>query len=225
MGDYQVTRLPMIGDQAPAFHAVTTRGEMDFPQDYNGRWVVLFSYPADFTPVCTTEIMTLASEINEFEKLNAELIGLSADSIYSHIAWLHRIKELTWKNMKRVNVGFPLIADISLEISKKYGIWQPECLKNLTASAVYIIDSVGTIRTILYYNQSTGRNIEEIKRILKALQKTEHKMIATPVNWTPEEDVIIPVPDTCQAAKERMENIRGDMYCMDWFLCFQQSED
>ncbi|HHU73571.1 MAG TPA: peroxiredoxin [Clostridiales bacterium] len=216
-------RMPLLGDMAPAFHAVTTQGEIDFPKDYYGRWIVLFSHPADFTPVCTTEFITFASMINEFKALNTELVGLSIDSIYSHIAWLRKIKELSWKDMKHVEVTFPLIADITMDIARKYGMLHPNTSNTQTVRAVFIIDPEGIIRAILYYPLTTGRNMEEIKRILIALQKSDRENVATPANWMPCDDVILPAPGTCGAAKERVEKISENTYCLDWFLCFLQT--
>jgi peroxiredoxin (alkyl hydroperoxide reductase subunit C) len=216
-------RMPLIGDKAPEFHALTTQGDINFPKDYHGRWVVFFSHPADFTPVCTTEFITFASMMNEFKALDTELIGLSIDSIYSHIAWLRRIKELAWKDMKHVEVTFPLIADITMEVAKQYGMLHPSASGTQTVRAVFIIDPEGIIRAILYYPASTGRNIHEIKRMIIALQQADRENIATPANWIPCEDVILPPPGTCGAASDRIENLKGDVYCVDWFLCFQQA--
>lgn len=215
--------MPLIGDYAPGFHAVTTQGEIDFPQDYQGSWVILFSHPADFTPVCTTEFMTFASMMNEFKDLNTELIGLSIDSIYSHIAWLRKIRELSWKDIKHVDVTFPLIEDISMEIAKKYGMLHPNFSNTQTVRAVFIIDPEGKIRAILYYPASVGRNMEEIKRILIALQKGDCEQVATPANWKQGDDVILPAPGTCGTARERVERVNENMYCLDWFLCFKQT--
>ncbi len=215
--------IPLIGDKAPAFHAVTTQGDIDFPENYQGRWVVLFSHPADFTPVCTTEFMTLASMIKEFQALNTELIGISMDSIYSHIAWLRKIKEMAWKDMKHVNVTFPLIADTSMEIVGKYGMLHPEHSKEQTVRSVFIIDPEGTVRSILYYPSSTGRNMQEIIRIIKSLQKVDEEGIATPANWMPSDDVILPPPGTYTDAAQRVEQVGENMYSLDWFLSFQQN--
>lgn len=223
MEAYDVNRMPLIGDKAPSFHAITTQGEIDFPEDYYGRWIVFFSHPADFTPVCTSEFMTFASMINEFRALNTELVGLSIDSIYSHIAWLRKIRELSWKDIKHVDVSFPLIADLSMEIAKKYGMLHPSYSGTQTVRAVFIIDPEGIIRAILYYPATTGRNMNEILRMLYALQKADCENIATPANWMPCDDVIVPPPGTCGAAKDRMEQYKENMYCLDWFLCFKQA--
>ena len=217
-------RMPLIGEDAPAFKAITTQGEINFPEDYKGKWVILFSHPADFTPVCTTEFMTFASMIDEFKAINTELVGLSVDSLYAHIAWLRRIQELEWKDMKHVNVTFPLIEDIRMEVANKYGMIQPNASNTQAVRAVFVIDPNGKIRTILYYPLSTGRNFDEIKRIILALQKADSDHCATPADWRPGDDVIVPTAGSCGTARERMENQSEDKYCLDWFLCFKKSK-
>lgn len=217
-------RMPLIGEDAPAFKAITTQGEINFPEDYKGKWVILFSHPADFTPVCTTEFMTFASMIDEFKAINTELVGLSVDSLYAHIAWLRRIQELEWKDMKHVNVTFPLIEDIRMEVANKYGMIQPNASNTQAVRAVFVIDPNGKIRTILYYPLSTGRNFDEIKRIILALQKADSDHCATPADWRPGDDVIVPTAGSCGTARERMENQNEDQYCLDWFLCFKKSK-
>jgi len=222
MENTEFYRMPLIGDKAPAFKAVTTQGEIYFPEDFQGKWVILFSHPADFTPVCTTEFMTFASMAEEFEQLNTQLLGLSVDSLYSHIAWLRKIQELEWKGMKNVEVKFPLIEDIRMEVARKYGMIQPGQSNTQAVRAVFIIDPQGIIRTILYYPLSTGRNFDEIKRIVQALQKTDAENVATPADWHPGDDVIIPPAGSCGVARERMENQGEDTYCLDWFMCFKR---
>lgn len=217
-------RMPLIGEDAPAFKAITTQGEINFPEDYKGKWVILFSHPADFTPVCTTEFMTFASMIDEFKAINTELVGLSVDSLYAHIAWLRRIQELEWKDMKHVNVTFPLIEDIRMEVANKYGMIQPNASNTQAVRAVFVVDPNGKIRTILYYPLSTGRNFDEIKRIILALQKADSDHCATPADWRPGDDVIVPTAGSCGTARERMENHSEDQYCLDWFLCFKKSK-
>ena len=182
-------RMPLIGDNAPAFHAVTTQGEINFPEDYKGKWVILFSHPADFTPVCTTEFMTFGSMMDEFKALNTELIGLSVDSLYSHIAWLRKIQELEWNGKKHIEVKFPLIEDIKMEIANKYGMIQPGASTTQAVRAVFIIDPQAKIRTILYYPLSTGRNFDEIKRIIIALQKADKDACATPAAFDAVSDI------------------------------------
>jgi peroxiredoxin (alkyl hydroperoxide reductase subunit C) len=218
-------KMPLIGDDAPSFKAVTTQGEINFPQDYKGKWVILFSHPADFTPVCTTEFMTFASMMDEFKELNTELIGLSVDSLHAHIAWLRTIKEkIEWKGMKNIEVTFPLIEDIKMEVANKFGMIQPNQSSTQAVRAVFIIDPQGKIRTILYYPLSTGRNFYELKRIIIALQKTDAEGIATPADWKPGDDVIIPPPGSCGAAEERMQTKDEDTYCLDWFMCFTKEK-
>ena len=217
-------RMPLIGDKAPSFSAVTTQGTINFPEDYKGKWVILFSHPADFTPVCTTEFMTFGSMMDEFKALNTELVGLSVDSLYSHIAWLRKIQELEWKGMKKVEVKFPLIEDIKMEIANKYGMIQPGQSSTQAVRAVFIIDPQAKIRTILYYPLSTGRNFDEIKRIIQALQKADKDACATPADWRPGDDVIVPTAGSCGVAKERVESKDENMYCLDWFLCFRKEK-
>ncbi len=220
----QDTRMPLIGDPAPAFKAVTTQGEINFPADYSGKWVILFSHPADFTPVCTTEFMTFASMADEFKELNTELIGLSVDSLYAHIAWLRKIQELEWKDFKNIEVKFPLIEDIRMDVANKYGMIQPSQSHTQAVRAVFIIDPEGIIRSILYYPISTGRNFDEIKRLVIALQKADSDAVATPADWRPGDDVIVPTAGSCGVAKQRMESKDENYYCLDWFMCFRKEK-
>jgi peroxiredoxin 2/4 len=218
-------RLPLIGDPAPEFKAKTTQGEVNFPADYKGKWVILFSHPADFTPVCTTEFMTFASMQQEFKDLNTELIGLSIDSMFAHIAWLRTIKEkIAWKDLKDVEVMFPVIEDISMSVAKQFGMVQPNVSTTQAVRAVFIIDPKGIVRLIMYYPASCGRNMQEIKRVIIAMQKADKESIATPANWQPGEDVILPAPGSCGSAKERVEQHGDDVYCLDWFLCFKKEQ-
>jgi len=219
----QSTRLPLIGEKAPSFKAETTQGTVKFPDDYEGKWVIFFSHPADFTPVCTTEFMTFASMQEEFKALNTELLGLSIDSTYSHIAWLRTIKEkIEYKGMKDVEVMFPVISDLTMEVSKRYGMLQPAASTTQAVRAVFIIDPKATVRAVLHYPLSNGRNMQEIKRLLIAMQHSEEHRIATPANWEPGDDVIIPPPGSCGTAKERVEKAGKKYRCLDWFLCFKK---
>ena len=218
-------RMPLIGDDAPSFTAVTTQGEINFPEDYKGKWVILFSHPADFTPVCTTEFMTFATMQEDFKKLNTELIGLSIDSLYAHIAWLRTIKEkIEYKGMKDVEVMFPLIEDLKMEVAKKYGMIQPNASTTQAVRAVFIMDPDAKIRAILYYPLSNGRNMDEIKRMIIAMQKSDKEQIATPANWQPGDDVILPPPGSCGTAKERVESEEEGKYCLDWFMCLRKDK-
>ncbi len=215
----QTVAMPRIGDKAPAFKAVTTQGDIDFPKQYEGSWVILFSHPADFTPVCTSEFMTFASMEDAFAKANCRLVGLSVDGLYSHIAWLRTIKEkIEYKGMKNVEVKFPLIEDITMDVAKKYGMIQPGESATKAVRAVFFIDPKGVIRTIVYYPLSIGRNFAELYRVLVALQTTDAFSVACPADWQPGDDVIVPTAGSCGVAKERMEN-KQDMKCYDWFFC------
>lgn len=215
----QTVSMPRIGDKAPAFKAVTTQGEIDFPAQFAGSWVILFSHPADFTPVCTSEFMTFATREAEFAKLNCKLVGLSVDGLYSHIAWLRTIKEkIEYKGMKNVEVAFPLIEDITMEVAKQYGMIQPGESSTKAVRAVFVIDPKGIIRTIIYYPLSLGRNFDELLRVLAALQTADAFSIATPADWRPGDDVIVPPAGSCGVARDRMEG-KEDMTCHDWFFC------
>lgn len=215
----ETAAMPRIGDAAPAFKAVTTQGPINFPTDFSGSWVILFSHPADFTPVCTSEFMTFASMEKQFAELNCKLVGLSVDGLYSHIAWLRTIKEkIEYKGMKDVEVKFPLIEDITMEVAKKYGMIQPGESNTKAVRAVFFIDPKGVIRTIIYYPLSLGRNFDELYRVLIALQTADEFSVATPADWRPGDDVIVPTAGSCGVAKERMEN-KADMKCYDWFFC------
>ena len=211
--------MPRIGDKAPAFKAVTTQGEIDFPAQYAGSWVILFSHPADFTPVCTSEFMTFAAMENQFSELNCKLVGLSIDGLYSHIAWLRTIKEkIEFKGMKNIEVKFPLIEDVSMEIAKLYGMLQPGESSTKAVRAVFVIDPKGVIRTVIYYPLSLGRNFDEILRVVIALQTADAFSVATPADWRPGDDVIVPTAGSCGVAKDRMEG-KEDIKCLDWFFC------
>lgn len=215
--------MPRIGDAAPAFKAVTTQGDINFPADYAGNWVILFSHPADFTPVCTSEFMTFASMEQQFAEVNTKLVGLSVDGLYSHIAWLRTIKDkIEYKGMKDVEVNFPLIEDISMNVAKKYGMIQPGESNTQAVRAVFFIDPKGVIRTILYYPLSVGRNFDEIYRTVVALQTADAFGVATPADWRPGNEVIVPTAGSCGTAKNRMEGLEGEMNCRDWFFCTKE---
>jgi peroxiredoxin (alkyl hydroperoxide reductase subunit C) len=220
--DDVVTRVPLIGETAPSFSAMTTQGRISFPGDYEGKWVILFSHPADFTPVCTTEFMTFATMTEDFRALNCELIGLSIDSNYSHIAWLRTIAErVEYKGMKNVQVTFPVIADVKMEVATKYGMYQPSADSTYAVRAVFFIDPKAKIRALIYYPLSNGRNFAEIMRLLIAMQTADKYGVGTPADWQPGDDVIIPPPGSCDTATQRMAGQGDDYYCLDWFICFR----
>ena len=216
----QVVSMPRIGDKAPEFRAVTTQGSINFPVDYRGSWVILFSHPADFTPVCTSEFMTFATMEKQFNDVNCKLVGLSIDGLYSHIAWLRTIKEkIEYKGMKDVEVTFPLIEDITMEVATKYGMIMPGESSTKAVRAVFVIDPIGVIRTIIYYPLSLGRNFDELLRVVIALQTADEFSVATPADWRPGDDVIVPTAGSCGVAKERMDAHDADTKCYDWFFC------
>ncbi len=216
----QVFSMPRIGDKAPEFKAITTQGDINFPSDYSGSWVILFSHPADFTPVCTSEFMTFASMEQQFNDANCKLVGLSVDGLYSHIAWLRTIKEkIEYKGMKDIEVKFPLIEDITMEVATKYGMMMPGESSTKAVRAVFVVDPKGIIRTIIYYPLSLGRNFDELYRVILALQTADAFSIATPADWRPGDEVIVPTAGSCGVAKERMENQDETTHCYDWFFC------
>ncbi len=215
--------MPRIGDKAPAFEAITTQGNISFPSDFKGKWIIFFSHPADFTPVCTTEFMAFGSMAEDFEALNCQLVGLSVDGLFSHIAWLRTIKEkIDYKGMKNVEVRFPLIEDIKMDIAHRYGMIQPGDNETKAVRAVFFIDPQGIIRTIMYYPASLGRNFDEIKRVLIGLQTGDNFGVALPADWRPGEEVIVPPAGSCGVAQERVSDTSGQLKCYDWFFCTKE---
>lgn len=203
--------MPRIGDKAPDFDAITTTGPLKF-SDYNkDSWVILFSHPADFTPVCTTEMSGFAMEQESFfAKHNTKLMGLSIDSIHSHLAWVDNVKKNTG-----VYFQFPIIADLDMKVAKLYGMLQPNESETAAVRAVFFIDPKGIIRLMMYYPMSVGRNMHEIKRALLALQTNDEHKMALPLNWEPGEKVIVPPPKTLKDYEER---IKSDYEMTDWYL-------
>jgi peroxiredoxin (alkyl hydroperoxide reductase subunit C) len=206
-----VVSLPRLGDPAPDFKAVTTHVTVKL-EDFKGSWLVLFSHPADFTPVCTTEFLAFAEIYPELQKRGAELLGLSIDSLSSHIAWVRNIEEKTG-----VKIPFPIIADLDRSVSTAYGMVHPGQSKTETVRCVFIIDPNQIVRTILYYPLTTGRNMDEILRIIDALQTTDAYKVATPANWRPGDKVVVPPPTTQEMAEERLK--QKEYECVDWYLC------
>jgi len=217
MDENNVPRMPMIGDPAPEFRAMTTMGKIEFPADYKGSWVVLFSHPADFTPVCTTEFIAFAKMEKEFADLNAKLLGLSVDSLSSHLAWAKNIESIDLDGTGCTRIPFPIIADISMKVAKKYGMIQTVA-NTQTVRAVILIDPEGIIRALLYYPMSTGRNLPEIKRILQALQLHDETGVATPANWQPGDDVLLGAPLTLEEAEERASGKDPSLEPVEWYL-------
>ncbi len=216
-------RMPMIGEYAPTFRSITTKGKINFPEDYKGKWVVFFSHPADFTPVCTTEFIAFAKRYDEFKRINTELLGLSIDSLHSHLAWVKNIENINYKGKGKVIIPFPIVADISMNVANMYGMLQTVA-KTQTIRAVFIIDPESVIRAILYYPMSTGRNIDEIIRIILALQKHDEDNVSTPADWTPGEDVLMGSPLTLEEAEERIKNSGDEIIPYEWYLTVKKDK-
>ncbi len=205
-----ITKMPAIGDMAPDFEANTTHGPLRFSEYNKGSWVVLFSHPADFTPVCTTEMSGFAIRHNEFRELNTKLLGLSIDSIHSHMAWVNNVRKNTG-----VLFDFPIIADIDMKVSKLYGMLQPNESETAAVRAVFFIDPTGKVRLVMYYPLNVGRNMNEILRVLKALQLSDEHKVAMPLDWQPGDKVIVPPPKTLKEMEDR-EN--SDYEMVDFYL-------
>jgi peroxiredoxin (alkyl hydroperoxide reductase subunit C) len=212
----ETNKFLLIGEQAPSFEAQTTMGKIEFPDDYRGKWIVLFSHPADFTPVCTTEFVAFQKRFEQFEELNAKLIGLSIDQVFAHIKWVQWIKE----NLE-TEIKFPIIADDRGKIAEMFGMIHPAKATN-TVRAVFIIDPQSIVRLIIYYPQEVGRNFDEILRVIKALQVVDANKVATPANWPNNEligdEVIIPPPKDIEAAEKR----KDEYECFDWWFCHKK---
>ncbi|WP_159517345.1 peroxiredoxin [Sunxiuqinia indica] len=206
----QINQMPRIGDLAPDFEANTTFGPIKFSEYNKGSWVILFSHPADFTPVCTTEMSGFAVRSDEFKALNTKLIGLSIDSIHAHVAWVNNVKKHSG-----VLFNFPIIADIDMKVSKLYGMLQPNESETSAVRAVFIIDPTGKVRLMMYYPLNVGRNMNEIVRTLKALQTSDKHGVALPLNWVPGEKVIVPPPKTVEEMEARE---KSDYEMMDFYL-------
>lgn len=211
-------QIPLIGEPFPQMEVVTTHGKKKLPDDYKGKYLVLFSHPADFTPVCTTEFVAFAKRYEDFKKLNTELLGLSVDSVFSHIKWIEWIQEKLG-----VEIPFPIIADPNGEVSRRLGFLHAQSATH-TVRAVIIIDGNGIIRAVIYYPQETGRNIDEILRLVKVLQLNDKYKRAVPAGWPNNEligdGLIVPPASTIQEAKERIKQYK----CLDWWLCYEEGK-
>jgi peroxiredoxin 2/4 len=208
--------MPRLYEPAPDFRAVTTHGPKQLA-DYRGRWLVLFSHPSDFTPVCTTEFIAFAKAHPSFQAIECDLLGLSIDSVFSHIAWVRNIKEKF-----NVEIPFPIIEDLSMRVAYAYGMVQPGASDTSAVRAVFIIDPDGMLRAMLYYPMSNGRSVAEILRLVKALQTSDRQKVATPEGWTPGAKVIVPPPKTTAEADRRVT--AGDPDCVDWYFCEREAE-
>jgi peroxiredoxin (alkyl hydroperoxide reductase subunit C) len=205
--------FPALGEPAPDFEAETTHGTIKLA-DLKGKWVVLFSHPADFTPVCTTEFMAFSGVYEELKALNVQLIGLSVDSISAHLAWVHAIKE-----KMGVQIPFPIIADLNMKIANRYGMIHPGQSSTAAVRAVFFIDDKGIMRAMIYYPLQNGRYMPEIIRLVKALQTTDKYKVSTPANWQPGDKVVVPPPKTAAEMEKRPTE---GYECKDWYLCFKK---
>lgn len=205
----QLNPMPRINDDAPDFEAKTTQGMLRL-SDLRGKWVVLFSHPADFTPVCTTEFIEFARRTDDFAARNVQLIGLSIDSVFSHLAWVRNIEQ----NFN-VQVKFPVIADLDMKVASKFGLIHPNASETATVRAVFVIDEKGKVRAVIYYPMSCGRNMDEVLRVIDALQTADKYGVATPANWCPGNDVIVPPPQTQEDAEKRL---KSDYEITDWYF-------
>jgi len=202
--------LPLIGDPAPQFSAVTTHGPVNL-SDFAGKWVVLFSHPADFTPVCTTEFIGFAQLADEFAKRNVQLIGNSVDSVFSHLAWVHAIEE-----KQGVKIPFPIIADLDMSVAKAYGMIHPRTNSTEAVRAVFVIDDKQIVRAMVYYPMNVGRMIPEILRLVDGLQTSDANGVSCPANWTPGDDVVVGAPRTQEQLDARL--VDTSLQLKDWYL-------
>lgn len=202
--------LPRLGEKAPQFDAVTTQGALRL-DDFKGGWLLLFSHPADFTPVCTTEFIAFAEIYDELQRRNVQLLGLSVDSVSSHIAWARNIEE-----KMGTKIPFPIIADLDKKVATAYGMIHPDQIKTGAVRCVFVIDPDGIVRAMIYSPLSVGRNIQEILRLIDALQTTDKYKVATPANWRPGDAVVVPAPRTQEEAEARMKE---GYNCEDWYFC------
>jgi len=207
-------KLPRLGEPAPQFEADTTFGRLKL-EDFKGSWLILFSHPADFTPVCTTEFIGFAKIHPKLREMNCELLGLSIDSVYSHIAWVRNVKEKLGQE-----ITFPVIADLNKEVATKYGMVMPGESTTETSRCVFVIDDKQVVRAMVYYPLTTGRNMDEFVRLIEALQTSDKHGVATPANWRPGDRVIMPPPKTQEGAAERAAD--SGVECADWYFCTKE---
>ncbi|BAS29314.1 peroxiredoxin [Limnochorda pilosa] len=205
--------LPVLGKPAPDFEANTTQGRFRLA-DFRGSWLVLFSHPADFTPVCTTEFMAFARKYDAFQERGVQLLGLSVDSVPSHIAWTRNVEEKTG-----VKIPFPIIADLDRKVAQAYGMFQEGESSTETVRCVFVIDAESVLRAMIYYPLNVGRNVDEVLRLVDALQTASKHGVATPANWRPGEKVVVPAPTTQEGAVERLQE---GLESVDWYLSFKE---
>ncbi len=216
-------RIPMLGEAAPSFTANTTEGKINFPVDYLGKWKILFSHPADFTPVCSTEILDMAEMQDEFKKLNAQLLVLSAGGLNSHLEWIKSLEKIQEQDGKTVGIDFPLVPDIGLNISSKYGMIHSNMSTTETIRGVFIINPENVICAMFFYPFTTGRNLEEIKRTLIALQESDKRDVLTPSNWQPGDDYLIESPSSQAESEKLAKKNDPNLYSKEWYLWYKKN--
>ncbi len=215
-------RIPLIGEHAPSFTAQTTKGKLTFPDDYFRKWKILFSHPGDFTPVCSTELLELASMQDDFNKLGTKLVVISTDGLNSHLEWVRSLESIKYNDRGPYLIDFPLVADPTLEISRKYGMVNPEQPSTRDVRGVFIIDPDDRIQAFFFYPTFTGRNLEEIKRTLIAMQTATEQNLLTPANWQPGQPLLINSPASSAEAAKLAEKRDPDLYSLTWYLWFKK---
>ncbi len=218
------TRIPLLGEMAPQFTAESTKGRITFPDDYDMKWKILFSHPADFTPVCSSELIELARLQEDFEKLGTKLVVVSTDGLESHLQWIKSLESMKYQGKTTTKINFPLVADKSLGVSKKYGMIHSYTSVTRDVRGVFIIDPSDRVRAIFFYPSDVGRNIDEIKRTLIALQAVEKNNVVTPANWKPGQDYLLHPPKSQEEAEKLTEKHDPDLYSLDWYMWFRKAK-
>jgi peroxiredoxin (alkyl hydroperoxide reductase subunit C) len=217
------TRIPVIGEKAPSFTATTTNGKINFPSDYGRSWKILLSHPQDFTPVCSSELLELAYLQDDFNKMNVKLLVVSTDNLKTHNDWVNALDELTYKGRGPVKINFPLAADDNYTISKEYGMIHKGSTSTKDVRAVFIIDPSNIIQAIIYYPMNVGRNMDEIKRTVLALQTSTADKVSTPANWQVGGDVLVPVPPSSGSGNS--DALPAGYYKVAWFMLFKKANE
>lgn len=216
--DIENYRIPFLGERAPSFSAPSTKGEIKFPEDFYGKWKIIFSHPADFTPVCTSEILALAAMQDDLKKMDAEIIVVSTDGINSHIEWIKSIESIDYNGLGFQKIDFPLVSDANLAISKKYGMVEANSGRTNNIRGVYIVDPQNKIQYFNFYPVNIGRNLDEMMRTLRALQVSEKYDVLTPVNWEEGDRVMIPAPETMEAAEALKSKKNPNLEMVTWYM-------
>jgi len=215
--------FPMLGEDAPSFTAESTTGTLNFPDDYNFKWKILFSHPADFTPVCTSEILELAASQKDFEKLGANIVVVSVDKLENHVEWEKNMETIRYKDRDPVKIDFPLVSDPNLVIAKEYGMIHPSTSTTKDVRGVFIVDPKNKIRAIFYYPINVGRNLGEIERTLVALQTADKQQVLIPGNWQPGDDVLVPYVKSTAEAEKVAKQEDPDYYQLTWYMLFKKA--